>query len=1389
MSKFTVDLYYKKISSGVVYTPVSTGRPDVMRAVRGHSDYWYQIDGETEVLAPKVLVLCDSSMAKWPIWTRKEVNDRLQELLEAGFRLYIYYKESVHEITKDNFLSLALYIDVVSPLSLDYQEIIKKQLSTKGVEAETIYFLDCSAVRRSLLGIESPFVDSSVLKVKEDGNIDDTAPPPPSPEVLDLMVPETSMDKFIENFRKVERSLLVSIKKIKIQILPSITLRVRIRGSAWRRLEGALFTELLKVITEKCSNLVSVECTGVGERDLAGLELSRLSSVEEISVDREYLKISSMMSSSLKLRILDSDLDLLDEIKPYITSLEISEIGSVVEMDSDRVSKIPRCLPNIKKLDISRVNLGHEPLQRILSGWKNLSLLIQHEESGCFAIKDRAHLELFFSLSRLESLSIGTEIEAKELDLASLGCLESLDELDLYDESNQQTGMIGVFLTKSPRLTILDYYCNRMLVDFQCWQIDKPIETLTDLTLRTSGDDNDDKDQITIDLDYMLTIFPNIKKIKIKYAIRIEIRHSQNREHYKITIEYEYCDSSCLLGLGERAGVTVFDKSILKPDFDSDSGTELVSSHLPPPLSSTLRLDGDVLDDKKSLSAVKYFKALAGARDPDVAEYRLGVYRCTDSATAQLDKAVLDTDLIDKAYIITREKIQDIPRSEAGSYYHGGMALELNKHWQSLPSLSPNEKIVAINIGNKSPEDVQKEFEIKYSQSQNLYYIRRKKEFSKAKSYFISILLHEPPSTGVTLHELSCTAMSANFYKGFGVASLEQAREISQARGADLLRLIKERRVGACRHRAIAFVADYPDYSRVLLNDVHAFVEVKVTYEVETEEYPGAYTYVSSTVEEWVRIDLGGYTASIEIVNETDDDISLEEESVASVQHGEVLSEDDRKSVQGVVVEGSAMDEHADQLSVAKPQFSEELISEITNSFRTWERKQESISELDFSVKNGLGRNMLILADDNQLVKYNLYLHQLLSTAGATRPVYYISSPDDLICSAPWIDRVAATRPAADTVFGEIVKDRPGGSFYEFIQAVSRSDRQPIIIINYQAFEAKHLIRFNSLVDDADKTEGRVCDGVPIPKQAIIIGLYNHKTAKAYRGDDFYSRFEIHECTTEEVALPHALAEDIFSQDRAYLEDPNLVLIDLMQSDDWKNILLGNWEFADGLTLKDTAFVKALKEGKTRYHFFNPPKDSKELKQLLDLAKTTKRINVHGMIISIPDGFSITSSTEMLLSYFKRLMVSRFNPIDAVSDSSFLSTAVILNPGRSEFFRKNFEITEEGKYRNLDGYIKAAASTVSKRCIILVTRKLSLAKWYQIIQKAREHEVTLDIKVAEGVELPAELQALIPVLMPTTSVTEGMDTDGTITVTPTVIPATCAPVNLDLATMPKCQVI
>lgn len=591
-------------------------------------------------------------------------------------------------------------------------------------------------------------------------------------------------------------------------------------------------------------------------------------------------------------------------------------------------------------------------------------------------------------------------------------------------------------------------------------------------------------------------------------------------------------------------------------------------------------------------------------------------------------------------------KSNEFKDTASENFFYGKQTLALTGEWQAIASLSPNEKMLCYHV-NKNID-----VEIMYSERDNQYYIRSK---DTPQTIIFDFVLATPKAKPALPSEIQ---LHVDEFLRYGNAILNIEKE--SPTGFDYFDAISSQKLGACRHRMVAFKAlfekQYPQYPvRMVLNASHAYVEVKVDGQ-------------------WIACDLGGYPANL-IINNSNDPHRLPEEPT----HDFI--------------------EFAEETEIAK---------DYLLQLRTWEQHPASVSSLEQYCQQQ------VAIDDNQkrLVKLNsadeiqsLRLALQEHCQSINRPVYYINSPDDLVCGAPYLTR--------DGNRGQINKG-PGGPLYDFLTKNVDPSNPPVIIVNYDNFNADDIVRLNSLIDEV----GRV-DNTLLPESAIIVGLINPAKPDCYDGSDFYSRFDhVEQCPLNLKLTPLPITEATSVGDS--------YIIDLFHQENWQSRLLGRWQLqGDQLIYVEGELANAIASGKS-IHIKNGSWHDPEFQQFWREITTFGRIDIPGGELVFSPMPAIFKSDGYDWSLLRQSLI--------ISDE-YSSTSTILNPSAKQQLFTRYQV-DDNKLLELPGFIAAFAN---QPLHITLTRELSQDDWAAILAECQQHHVELHCYPFLGVRLPAEL--------------------------------------------------
>ncbi len=479
----------------------------------------------------------------------------------------------------------------------------------------------------------------------------------------------------------------------------------------------------------------------------------------------------------------------------------------------------------------------------------------------------------------------------------------------------------------------------------------------------------------------------------------------------------------------------------------------------------------------------------------------------------------LQTVFIHQSPINLFEQFKRSAVTENTELFYGEMTLILDAEWQTLRSLSSTEKILVYHLSGDSGSH-----EIKYSLRDNIYYIRATD--GKSQTVQIDFLLETWPQENKEL--APALKQLINNYIGFkeGGHSFK-----GPGTGQIYLNAINAARKGACRHRAVALMDaiqnhkkeyGFPDSTtcRFITNDCHAFVEIKTD-----KNSP------------WLAYDLGGYAAELKInQNQTERSNQTEEKPFQSVPEFE-------------------------ELPKIKIDFERRL--------ETWKKEKKHFNSSDAYVQHLVSgfkpKQLIELSSSDDVLALSLAIESQCQRLG--RPVFYIHSAEELICSSNFIEKIG------DQGIPRAGEEVQAGSLHDFLTRKHSSANPPILIVNYDRFDDDQIVATNTLIDINPNI-----DGVALPNSMVVIGLINPDKADCYQGDDFYSRFG-----TNNIETCPLSGGQIFSKPKlepAANFKGKLYPINLFRDKNWQKFLLGQWIIKkDKLVFKDGELLTALKSG------------------------------------------------------------------------------------------------------------------------------------------------------------------------------------------------------------------
>lgn len=476
----------------------------------------------------------------------------------------------------------------------------------------------------------------------------------------------------------------------------------------------------------------------------------------------------------------------------------------------------------------------------------------------------------------------------------------------------------------------------------------------------------------------------------------------------------------------------------------------------------------------------------------------------------------------------------------------------------------------------------------------------------------------------------------------------------------DKLAEIIRQRQGACRHRAraCAFLMQQlgmADRIRIIENKCHAFVEIKDDAGV------------------WYTLDLGGYSAKITPV----------------VHHEIQLSDAD------IVAETAKFTSMSLTLPLLSPKPEEVAYANL--SF-------QRLTELILTPQQ---KPFLILVNnEEEAFELHLTIQRILHEN--RRYCFNVNKPEDLF--------VGDSLQIADNKLHHV-----DGELKTLLSQPIDPSCSPFLLINWQQFTANQIAVAQSCLDDHEAKIGNT----NIPKDLNIIGIM---TKAQFKPDDsFQSRARKgYVVTVDQVPVPVSLMED-----KTVLKDAatNTLCIDLFDEFDQAKLFGTCTSSADGFEYLAGVFAECANLGVELLIIDHPPVSNHEFMMLchkiIDTKKVWLDVGIDGkQEIILPPNFKIEfrcSRYEFTGDVFK------IEPKD-IDDSFYL-----VNSASIDFLFSSFEI-RDNKFINKPGLLENAKGGPAK---IVITENLSTSEWAKLLAAAENLEIKLQIFVYNGVDVPS----------------------------------------------------
>lgn len=329
------------------------------------------------------------------------------------------------------------------------------------------------------------------------------------------------------------------------------------------------------------------------------------------------------------------------------------------------------------------------------------------------------------------------------------------------------------------------------------------------------------------------------------------------------------------------------------------------------------------------------------------------------------------------------------------------------------------------------------------------------------------------------------------------------------------------------------------------------------------------------------------------------------------------------------------------------------------------------------------------------------------------RAVFYIRSPEDLMCSSPYVQKDKGGNKCS-------LHQGPGGPLEAFLRANQANTPPPVLIINYEAFRTEDYICFNSMLDDIG-----IVDTVLLPKDTLIIGLTNVNQPDCYQGSDFYSRFDLKEkCPIESNTLENSIPPLPLADTPA-----SAATINLFNALDWEARLLGRVVIhGDSLSFEEGLLQQAFSKNAI-LHIQNGPWHDEKFQSFWQQACLKGFVEFLGQKIHIPQDIKFLCSKGYSWTTLAK-------PLE-ISNAFPAKSNIILNPNHlSDFFSRYIFDNDTETIHHTPGIIEAFAD---RELIINVTRTITEDEWAMLLSACQDHHVRLTAHLAPQVRLPEAL--------------------------------------------------
>lgn len=1044
------ELFYKNSEQGISYQSQPSHAPDLDRFLQNRPDFWIS-PHPGQIKTPKTLILTDWRLL---VQTEEELAPliaALQECLSLGFEIYLPQKGQLIPLSSENLNDLKSLFQLES-ITQDKETLIQLA-AQQGIAQDELHWLDDNAVNYLLAG-EIPLkraLSHRLLKrlaAAEDKAIIWRAlqsETPPYELILDDCFPKDEAAPELLSYawkRAPYEEARLHPKDISALLDPS-TPRTLDELSLVHTLILDYINTLSLEVMEHLPALHSLFLS-IQEKDYLELYENSLPKIKKI----HFIGTPSAQSLQNVLKA-----------APLLASIEITTEASSVYSMPPKLFLEDGPYKNLKKINIDTYRLSLTNLQSLL----NLAPHIKHLDLSNY------HPRYLQGVLSLEKNS-----------------LAQLEELHLSpDKGNQVNSLTKRLILAAPNLK--RFFYNAELSIFNQLEENSLLQLERIVTLYRPD---------TKTLEKIMKVAPNLKFIN---NIPIE-ELKKKTAAVTPSSHFDLPDSRVpLTGKSFSSDQTAY------PAASHGSTDVMPSTHK----SDIKTVDSDTQHTPKNYHLNQTFYPIGAHSIDTISHIRQSVYQTPQLAsepfklkTHQADQAFTFGHTDDMGFAASMAPIRRLPKDtyqkgkKLGATAYAKKDIWLTEEWQSLPSLSPEDILLAYHIDSTAPVELQ------YSHRDNLYYIRSRLPVKVAIDFLVKTPL-APPTVNTLPKDVQDLVQFFLSWPSKDSAALDMPPGPHLAN--DYLDAMMAQRKGACRHRAVLFKRsmelNHPELPvRIITNDCHAFAEVLYN-------------------KHWVQCDLGGYEATLNINKSYDPRPASKEK--AAITHSSLHYPKPKTVAQGITPASPSEDNAFFQ-------------------FKLWEKPQRTFDSIQALCQTWFKEKPRLLIETHSTLQTEGLIQSLKDEAHARhRPVFYIHSPEDIHCSTPSMH--------LNEDNSGVLKKGPGGPLHAFLTTHPNG----LIIVNYDHFKPADLVRFNSLIDDGT----RYADGTPLDPKTQVIGLRN-TSLDSTPGADFYSRFDTKDeapSISEWINPLPPIPTQTETQDSAAYP------IKLYHATDWKQQLFGRW--------------------------------------------------------------------------------------------------------------------------------------------------------------------------------------------------------------------------------------